>query len=133
MTDKELKRHKKRVQKHLRHWKLLLGLGAWKIDVDWYDGRLPDTDPDPYRVCLMDVDARWEYLTIDMRVNVDAISRLSDEALEAAVIHELCHALVCEMRDWDPEDGRHHEERVVSTLTMVMGWVRDHYRAEARP
>lgn len=131
MTDKAFKRQKKRVQKYLRHWKVMLGLGVWRIDVDWYDGRLPETrslnDRD---VVLADIHVSWEYLKATMRVNVAAVAGLSDEQLEEVIIHELLHAVVNEMRNYSADDGIYHEERVVSTLTSVIGWVRDHYQTE---
>lgn len=131
MTDKQLKRQKKRVLKHLRHWKVMLGLGVWRIDTEWYDGRLPETrGGDDRNIVLADMHVSWEYLKATMRVNVEAVAALSDERLEEVIIHELLHAVINEMRNYSADDGIYHEERVVSTLTSVIGWVRDHYQAE---
>jgi hypothetical protein len=132
VTEKAFKRQKKRVQKYLRHWKILLGLGVWRIDVEWYDGRLTETrgGHDSRDTVLADIHVSWEYLKATMRVNIEAVSKLSDEQLEEVIIHELLHAVVNEMRNFSADDGIYHEERVVSTLTSVIGWVRDHYQPE---
>lgn len=131
MTEKAFKRQKKRIQKCLRHWKILLGLGVWRIDIEWYDGRLTETRTnDPHSTVLADIHVSWEYLKATMRVNVEAVSKLDDEQLDELIIHELLHAVVNEMRNYSADDGIYHEERVVSTLTSVIGWVRDHYQTQ---
>ena len=53
---------------------------------------------------------------------------MSNEELERTVVHELVHALVNELR----EGGIDHEERVVTTLTKAVLWVRDLTRDEAK-
>jgi len=44
---------------------------------------------------------------------------MDGDEIERAVVHELCHILVNEMR----EDEIHHEERVVTGLQKAFMWV----------
>jgi predicted SprT family Zn-dependent metalloprotease len=67
------------------------------------------------------ITARWEYLEAYLEVNTPAIAELSDIELEVAIVHELCHILVNEMR----EGGIKHEERVCSRLSQAFLWTKE--------
>ncbi len=61
-----------------------------------------------------------------------AVADLPDEELERVFVHECCHVLVAEMREWGPGDmtqaaceiSLKHEERVVCGLTSAFLWTR---------
>ena len=80
--------------------------------------------------------AKWQYLKATLRFDVEAVNDLDDEELDHLFVHECCHALVNEMREWDGEHGIDHEERVVTMLTNAFGWMwqagRDAGRAEKK-
>jgi len=43
---------------------------------------------------------------------------MENDQIEMTIVHELCHALVNEMR----KDGIDHEERTVTALTKAFLW-----------
>lgn len=126
MKRKAYKRHRKRVQRCLCEWVPKTGLAWWHVTASWYDDEAEFRKTDGESVAAFRVWADWRYMTADLAVNVPAVARLDDDELERAVVHELCHALVNEMR----EGGIDHEERVVTTLASAFMWVRDVTRRE---
>jgi predicted metallopeptidase len=67
----------------------------------------------------MKIDADWRYMVALLSVSFDCIKRMTDEEIDKIIIHELFHCVVNEMR----EDGIGHEERTVTMLTKIAGWV----------
>lgn len=137
LTDKEFKAERARVEKLTIHWRNWLGLDWWKVDVH-YDAvgdiaiSHSDTGASMATISLMDCVAEWEYLLLSIRVNLLETHNLNDADLENAVVHELCHALVSEMRVWEnTETGRKHEERVVVHLARAFVWVAENAAKEA--
>ena len=59
-------------------------------------------------VVYAEVQSDWRYLSAAIKFNMPALAGQTDEEIEIKVVHELCHILICEMR----EDGVDHEERV---------------------
>jgi hypothetical protein len=119
VTDKEYRRTKKRIEKTIERWRHILWLTQWQIDVTYF--REPPPEMNHGDACaLMDITPRWEYLRAHIRVNMPQVALLDADSLEKAVMHELLHCVVCEMRVPDAENDRSHEERVVSHLTKAM-------------
>jgi hypothetical protein len=108
------------VRKLLNTWIYVLGLAWYYIEADYYDSE-KDFKKTTGNIVVMRVWVDWRYMTATIAVNVPAVARLSDDELERTVVHELCHALVNEMR----ETGIDHEERVVTMLTKAFLWTRD--------
>jgi hypothetical protein len=104
-----------------------LGLNWWTVEMRWYD-REKDFRKADRNLAVMRIWSQWQYLTATIAVNVPAVARMTDDELERAVLHELCHALVNEMRT----DGLDlaHEERVVTTLAAAFMWTRDMARGD---
>ena len=65
---------------------------------------------------------RWEYLWATIDVNLTACSELTDDELEQALLHELAHVLLAEIRD---RRGQHHFERTCTRLAQVFKWIRE--------
>jgi hypothetical protein len=120
LKTKTFKRHRKRVQKLLDSWILVLGLAWYHIEVIYYDNDRTFRKENGDNI-IMRAWVDWRYMTIIIAVNVPSVKGLSNEKLEHIVVHELCHALVNEMR----ETGIDHEERVVTMLTKAFLWTRD--------
>jgi hypothetical protein len=101
-------------------WTYRLGLRWWTVNVRYYD------DPDEIvsrfntgeRTTLMRNTTDWQYCLTTIDVNLSALKQLDREEIERAVVHELIHALVNEMR----EGEIHHEERVVTQITNAIFW-----------
>ena len=100
-----------RIRPHMDHWKRLLCLHNWVIEVDVYDhlgqgGGAFDT--------LMKADVEWTYRRATRSVNACRLADLDVEDVEQAVVHELAHCLVAELYD---QNEAHHLERVVTDLS----------------
>jgi hypothetical protein len=127
VTKRAFKRHRKRVRRYLRAWMTQLGLNWWHIEMHWYDREKQFRKADK-GLAVMRIWARWQYLDATIAVNLPAVARMTDDELERAVLHELCHALVNEMRTESLDLA--HEERVVTTLTAAFMWTREFARGE---
>lgn len=119
--DAHYRRDRDRLRKLFREWTLHLGLRYWKCDVVYRrvpfprDKRLPEGQ-NVFAQCS----CSWFYQTLTVEVCTLDVSDMDDDELEYAMVHELCHALVNEMREQD-DDGL-HEERVVTSLARAFCW-----------
>jgi hypothetical protein len=104
-------------------WTKFLGLRWWDITVAYYSdpeeivNRFTRPDRDVRVVAVTWTD--WKYGQAKIDINIPVIVSLSDRDIESAVVHELVHVLVNEMRECEI----HHEERVVTQLTKAILWV----------
>lgn len=136
LNDREYNAQKKRIRSLTQKWIRPLGLGQWRIDIDYCrENEIALSnghDPESAFSALMDVQTQWEYMQASIRINMPFAAGLDDETLERAFVHELMHVMVCEMRvpDWAGapievmQSQRDHEERVVTTLANAMLWIR---------
>ena len=116
---------KRRVRAHIARWTPLLGLSEWDIDVQWKPGGEADSGSD--FGTMLQVEAKWEYMSASIDVYCSAVRHADDDALEDFVVHELMHCIVNEMRECATEftdKDVKHEERVVSILTSAVLAVR---------
>lgn len=60
----------------------------------------------------------WRYATCTLQINEPELLEMNKRDAEFVIVHELCHALVNEMR----EEGIDHEERVVTGLAKAFLW-----------
>lgn len=120
MTDK-LQETKERIAELAKTWTQRLGLGWWRVDFIFRDD--PQTILDNFgndrdEITLARTYVSWMYAQAKVDINLPAWSELDDEEKERAIVHELIHILVNEMR----EGELHHEERVVTGLTKAIFW-----------
>lgn len=144
MTDKQFKRLRDRIKRIALPWIETLGLKWWNIELEYSrDGKdMLSRQEESGAVwdCMATASAKWEYLSATVRFNMPTLMDCSDESLEKTILHELCHILVREMREWSPEDvsqerivmGRRAEERVVCTLARAFLWTRSRSRKESK-
>lgn len=110
-----IKKTKKRVRTAFEKWNAVLGLGSWDFIFSWDPGHGAAKSADYHSEFA--IDALWEYKKATITIWCASVHDLADTALEQAVLHELLHCMVCEMRDWRPgKTRRKHEERVVVQL-----------------
>ena len=111
----------KKIRKACETWTYRLGLKWWEIEFNFVTDKA-----EAYKMFGYDqesvVMARsypdWRYMTCTIYLNIPAMKSKEAWEVEKIIIHELCHALVNEMR----EDGLDHEERVVTGLTKAFLW-----------
>lgn len=101
-------------------WVGLMGLGDWELTLEY---RYEDSGEWAMRAHTL-----WQYRIATISVNLPQVEDYTREELQAALIHELCHVLVAETREWGPEERyssdqvdqlKKHEERVVVGLTTA--------------
>jgi len=132
MTDKEFAFEKARIRKLVDRWVRPLGLNWFKLDIDYERVPLepPQSATGHNKTYQWRTQANtavvWEYRKASMAFDMNAIHGSSDDELESLFVHELCHILVNEMREWSDDDkGRKHEESVVEGLARAFVWTRD--------
>jgi hypothetical protein len=121
---KQIETTTKKVKAAFAKWMKPLGVLWWNIEIVYFDDpkkikKLFEKDED--KLVLAKTYVEWKYMDATIGINVPAFKDLSDDEIERAVVHELLHVLVNEMR----EKEVHHEERVVTTLTKAFFWVRN--------
>lgn len=124
LTDKEYREQRTRIRKLVKKWRVPLGLTHWNFDTEYC--RVPMGEVDGFRR-VATASVKWEYLDALLSFNMLEIRDMDDDRLEEVFVHECCHVLINEMREWDNgsvEAKIRHEERVVCTLTNAFLWVR---------
>lgn len=117
MNDSEFKHLVARVRRAAGKWHRALGLGTWKV-IYVYDREGTLENRKAQGECTSD----WRYKEARITINMPRVAGLTDGELEQLVVHEQVHALVNEMHE-ATDEGRAHEERVVSDLTAAFFWV----------
>ena len=111
-------KRRKFIRRTFDKWIYRLGLRWWDITILWYDKpkmiNKEFKNPDICARTYVD----WRYSEATITVNMPKLSSLRKEKIERAIVHELLHIPVNEMR----ETGIHHEERVVTTLQKAIFW-----------
>lgn len=121
-SDREYIAVKRKVRAAFEKWILLLGLRYWQCDLEHRRIPFPDKRDDGH-VILAKCFCKWQYRQVTVEYSAFDMAKMNKEEVERVIVHELCHALVNEMRESD-EDGK-HEESVVSGLTSAFIWVHD--------
>lgn len=123
MKKKAAKRQIKRVRKIAKKWVAPLGLYWWNT-ITWiyHDGDTKEWARKNDQRCVMITTVRWEYLWAAIDVNLTACADQTDDQLEQAILHELAHILLAEVRDCR---GLKHHERTCTRLAQVFQWIRE--------
>ena len=130
MTDKQFEDTKRRVQALLDEWAFgkegkaprIPSLRDWIIVVRYSREAIHTEDGDEAGAQVV---SSWFYKTAEIDFNCMDLHDLATVEIERTVLHELCHLLVNEMREWGGKYGErteawsHHEERVVTDLSMA--------------
>ena len=135
MTDKQFREIKAGIQVHFDRWAARFGLSTWNLkalyerDGDvftpaWQEGMVR-------KETLANTVTNWPYMQATITFNCKALSDLSHADVEEAVIHELAHVLVAELRDVS-DDFLKHEERAVTMLARAFLTTRNDALQEAK-
>lgn len=89
-----------------------MNLDRWSVQVDYE----PDV-ADHNASCAATMNVDWRYKQASIKAYIPTMARMTDQSIEYIVVHELCHAMVCQMR------GKKHkmdnEEAVVTELSRA--------------
>lgn len=128
MTDSQFDWQRARIERFQVKWLDNLGLGFWKIKLQFY--REP-MDVKEGANCTGKADVMWEYMQATLSFYLPGMLDMSDAEAERLFVHECCHVLVHEMREWCQTENldsdvsakcMKHEERVVCAMTAAFIW-----------
>jgi hypothetical protein len=133
MTDKEFKKLTSRLDSIISEWATgrnprLVSLREWSKTITFSRERAESENNQGAETWINSIGAEttanWPYKEVKIVFYAPALVNHSNLELELVVVHELCHAMVNEMREWggvsDENDQAakiRHEERVVTDLT----------------
>jgi phenylalanyl-tRNA synthetase beta subunit len=123
-VKKKLKITQNKIRKAALKWITPMGLGWWRIHLTYYDDPQEiarDFERDG-AITLAIAYADWRYMEATIKFNLLELANYNKSRIEDVVVHELCHILVSEMHQDDPE-RKEHEERVVTTLQRAVFWL----------
>lgn len=129
MTDAEYAAQKKRIAALSKKWLKPLGLLWWNVEMVYCREGIPQDNPERAAENwqpMARAKVLWPYLRLVIEWNMPEVAERNDDDLERIFVHECCHALVNEMREWHDhpaESAIDHEERVVTMLTNAFLWV----------
>jgi len=117
LSAKQVNEQEERAWRLVKPWVPLLGMENWNISIKVWSNTLPDIPTSHY--CAAQVDCEWGYKKVAIKLHGPFAAQATDERMEYHLVHELCHGMVNEMRQfaestWD--DAMRHEERVVDHL-----------------
>jgi hypothetical protein len=111
------KQVKKLIRKYFKWWVKWTGLGYWDIVAIFSN----ETEPrDNGYLSIGHCDCEWKYQTATITFHPKDMRHLTEKQIEEAVVHELMHVFLNEMR----EGEIHHEERCATALQKAFLWVR---------
>src|SRR5712691_10117518 len=121
---------KERIRQCADKWITPLGLKWWTVRLEYDKERC--TEQPGSRACTH---VLWEYLDATITFHMPELVDDDDAELERTFVHECCHILVAEMRDYSETRNGKHEERAVTGLTKAFQWVYDlaYNAGKARP
>lgn len=120
MTDKEYREQKKRVQKYIDKWFNTLGLGWYRVDINWDRAKSEDA-PDEAAI----TSCQWQYRTASITYRLPVIAELDDDKLENVVVHEFAHILTGAMVQNAPESNDQLKEYGTECVTRALIWARE--------
>lgn len=128
MTDAEYKVEKARVQKYLDKWFKTMGLGWFRVDMEWSREHDGETAARTY--------SSWQYKTATITWFLPHLANQDDDKVEATVVHELVHVLLSgiaqNMVDDDETLSNQINEYTTELVTSALLWTREAGRDDQR-
>ena len=126
LTRKEARKQERRIKKIVGFWVKPLGLLWWqRIDINYYDSSEEFIKDNGELETVMRTTCDWTRLWAEIDVNLPAVKRTKDEALEYMILHELAHVMVSPMQRRKKGDV---EEFTVTRLAQAFLWLRDEFK-----
>lgn len=120
MTDKEYRAQKARVQKYLDKWFKTVGLGWFRVDMEW----CRETDGET----AARTHSSWQYKTATITWYLPHLAKYEDDTVEETVVHELCHVLLSGLAqnqiDNDNQLSDQINEYTTSLVAAALKWAR---------
>lgn len=126
MTDKEYKEQKARVKKYIDKWFKVMGLGWFRVDMEW--AREHDGETGARTL------SSWQYRNATITWFLPQLAKYEDEVVESTVVHEFCHVLLSGLAQTQQEDdnnsGNQINEYTTELVASAMKWVREVGKAD---
>lgn len=128
MNDKEYREQKKRIEKLIKKWVDVLGLGWWCLRYNYIRGShdggptayAPPTDKSGDLVCVMTCTTDYYYKTAELSFYLETLMGYSDRDVERYFIHELMHI---HLKPMQTRSKAAEEELVATQLADAFLWV----------
>lgn len=125
MNDKEYEKQKKRVQKCFYKWRTPLGIGWWRVTLEYSREGMSSTRYEPSDhngkfACVLAVTSDYYYKTAVIEANLPVIQEVKDEDLDRYMLHELMHL---HLKPMQHPDKTEQEELVATSLADAILWV----------
>lgn len=143
MTDAEYAIQRQRVEACFNHWLWRMRvIGVWQITFHWirhHSIKIPEKAGIFDEITHFETVTDWDRLTAGVAVYLQTIDDLNDDELSRAILEEIVHILINEMREWRYYDERtddakmfvSHEERVAAWLVRsIWALTNEPYEAE---
>lgn len=127
ITDKEYSIQKKRVLHYLNKWKLTLGLGAHKLNLEWDRGLRTGEDQEDVAIHCTN---SWQYRLVTLYIYLPVIKRQTDEELEHIIVHEFAHSLIAPLAQRAPEDIGDLHEFATECVAQAILWAYERGKEE---
>lgn len=121
MNDEEFEQQQRRIRALDDKWHGVIAPG-WVITHEYVRQNFEVNDV-PNNTAVACTKVQWEYLHALISWNMPAVMHETDEGLDHIFVHECCHVLVHEARQWDDSDRDHslqHEERVTEQFARAI-------------
>lgn len=132
MTDKEYHAQKKRVQKYIDRWFKTLGLGWFKVSMEWtreFCEHNKDTAASTY--------SSWQYKSATITWYLPKLLLAEDSDIEDTVVHEFCHILLSGLaqnaEDVDGDYARQVNEYTTELVARAVMWARTAGSEDKKP
>lgn len=120
MTDKEYSKQKKRVQGYIDKWFDTLGLGWFRVEMNWCRER-KDESPN----VAADTTTQWQYRFSSINWYLPVIAENTDEAVEGIVVHEFAHILIAPIAQTASEELDQQHEYATESIARAFQWARE--------
>lgn len=123
MTDKELAKQQKRVEKYLDKWHHTLGMGWFRITHEWSRDNNENA-----KLCVAETSAQWPYKQAVITWYLQQVAETNEDILEMCVVHEFVHVLVdpiWAMIEKPTNDQCGLNEFAVTNVTSAILWARE--------
>lgn len=120
MTDDEYRKTKEKIQKVWDKWFKPLGLGWYRVDVEWSQYQNEDNPRTKAQTS-----SNWQYHTARIIFYVPEFLDDDQEDIENTVVHEMSHILCAPIQDFRDDQSREITEHTVTTVAQALQWARE--------
>jgi hypothetical protein len=124
VNDATYEAQKARIMALHKRWVRVLGFGVWQVSYEWHREAFSPAGTDD-QTALFRIDPEWEYLRVQITVNLERVEDLEDRELEIYYLHEWGHAFIHVACSATEDSARARSiEHACSWLGQAFRWVR---------